>query len=123
MQGKRARRYLSENALCVILGDALTSRLLAMGLRSFKGLGCVICDRRRSPWGYAFPVGVFYRLYADEAELVCQQLTDVSEEGGEQIKLLLPSKAQYSAVMSDKRDILECRYLYSDKKKIFKMKL
>ncbi|MBQ9112997.1 MAG: hypothetical protein IJY08_05385 [Clostridia bacterium] len=120
MQCRRARRRLREHVVCVILGDGLSARLLAMGLFLVKGMLCVICDRRRSAVGYLLPAAVFYGLcHTSESHLLAEQLCDMAEDGEDTLRFLVATTDEYKRITAENRECLESRYILADRYKIF----
>lgn len=122
MQSRRARQTLDEHVVCVILGDGLRSRMLALKLLLLKGISSVVCDRQRSIAGYLLPAGAFYEMCdTDENAIILRQLEDMAQESEDGLRFLVLGTERYLDLWRESRESLESRYILADKNRIFAM--
>ena len=112
MKCERARHALRSGATAVILGDGLGARLTALKIIFFHGIGCVICDSKRSPWGYPFLWASFMRLVpTDSARLLLEQLYHVADTCADSSCFLFFGNDRYRRLLSDRTAELETKFI------------
>ena len=112
MRCERARHALESGATAVILGDSLRSRLMALKIILFHGIGCVICDRRKSPWGFVFLWVSFMRLVPTQSgRLLFEQLCHVANTCSDSSCFLFFGRDEYKDLLDSCHGELESRFI------------
>ena len=112
MRCERAKHALESGATAVILGDGIAARLKALKIIFFHGIGCVICDSRRSLWGYLLLWASFMRLVPTDSErLLLEQLYHLADTCAESSCFLFLGNGRYSQLMSDSKAELETKFI------------
>jgi hypothetical protein len=112
----REARLLDGERVAFILGDSIRSRLLALKLRMVDKLCCAVCDTKRSAGAILLPTCPFLKLcQSTDASLLLLQLEDLALYGEDTLKFLVVYTEAYAQSIKDIRDILESRYIVTDK--------
>ena len=117
---KEDRIVRNRHVACVILGDGFSSRILCLALRVCRGVSCIICDTKRSLSGCIFPTAKFFALcHTKEDRLWVSQLEDIADSDNDGLYFLIALKDKYRAPVKVYADVLECRYIFTDKHRVF----
>ena len=120
MRHTKAHKRLREHSVCLILGDCVSARLLALWLLGLKGIPSVICDKRRSAAAFFLPTATFYRLCDTRSPLLLtEQLCDLADGGDDNLRLLIGATHEYRDVISSNSAHLESRYILTDSHGVF----
>lgn len=112
MRCERAKHALESGATAIILGDGIVARLKALKIIFFHGIGCVICDSRRSPWGYPFLWASFMSLVpTDSKRLLLEQLYHLADTCAESSCFLLFGNDRYRRLLADSNSELETKFI------------
>ena len=115
MRCERARQVLSSGAVSVILGDCFSARMLALKMILLDGKTCVICDTKKSVFGYIFSWVCFWNIVGAENErLVCEQLCDLADMCEDSMHFLVACKPRYKRAIGKYQNTLECKYILDD---------
>lgn len=112
MRCERARQALSSGAVAVIVGDCFSARMLALKMMLRDGRACVICDTKKSIFGYVFSWVSFWQLVETKNErLVCEQLCDLADMCEDSMHFLYSRKSHYERTVALNKSVLECKYI------------
>ena len=112
MRCERARHALSSGAVSVILGDCFSARMLALKIILLDGKACVICDTKKSIFGYIFSWGCFWQLVdAENERLIFEQLCDLADMCEDSVHFLFARKPRSERAIDLYKNALECKYI------------
>ena len=118
MKSRKLSQSMGSRA-ALILGDGLSSRLLALRLRVRYGVSALVCDQKASALCVLLPLCRFIRLYHEnDGGVIVRKLEDIAAYDEERLLFLVSANAEYDQFVASRAEYLEDKFIITDKKGI-----
>lgn len=110
MEKSEDKELFKQTVIPVILGNGIRAHRLSLRFFFRYGVRSVICGKRKGLLDILDPVCDFLKLYSDDSRLMCEQLSDISEDG-EFIMPLISVTDRLCSFVNENEELLESRFI------------
>ena len=110
-----SKKMLKDSVIPVILGDNAGAHLLALRIFLSCGVVSYVCSAKRSFLSFIDPFAKHFPLFCESGSTAALESLFYIASSPDYLPMLIPCTKEFSALISENSELLESRFIISDR--------